>query len=109
MINTWSQPCWPQHWGDDANEFKSERSTEQPDDVRRLRSFAFGAEPLYCLSHHLAMAEMKAVTSRTLLKCRVTLCSESPRNGEILTISSNLIHYIIRQPIKLAFTAITHL
>uniref|UniRef100_A0A6G1SMP5 Cytochrome P450 3A9 n=1 Tax=Aceria tosichella TaxID=561515 RepID=A0A6G1SMP5_9ACAR len=120
IASIWSLHRWQKYWGADVSSFRPERFGEPNSGGGQwssLRFFAFGDGPRYCIGKHLAMAEIKAIASRLLVKYRVSLCANSPPptpthegGGEgIKTISPNLIHFIIEHPIKLAFTKITNL
>ena len=100
----WSIHRSSHFWGQDSNLFRPERFGE-PTDQPACRFFAFAIGPRHCIGQNLAMAQMRAILSRIIIKYRVSLCSRSPR--EIDIVSPNMIHFIINHPIKLAFTEVS--
>jgi len=94
-----------EYWGQDEAVFRPERFGELK--LHPAQYFAFGLGPRYCIGTNLAMAEMRAIVPRLLLKYRVDLCSTSPTF--IDATSPNMIHMIIEGQINLKFTEISSL
>lgn len=105
--SVWSIHRWPEYWGDDVESFRPERFGEPASNelVNSMRFFGFGGGPRYCIGKSLALAEIRAITTRLLVRYRITTCPTTPE--KIDGISPNMIHTIIRHPMDLAFTEIS--
>lgn len=96
---------WPDYWGEDVESFRPERFSELS--MHPAQYFAFGLGPRYCIGQNLALAELRAIVPRLLLKYRVQFCDSTP--NPIAAISPNLIHMIIEGKVTLKFTQISNL
>lgn len=76
-LNPYSMNRYEKLWGPDAEQFKPERYQE---DARHPAQHAtFGLGPRNCVGYHLAMLEMKMITSRLILNYDIRLCDSSPK------------------------------
>lgn len=95
---------WKDYWGDDAEKFIPERF-ENKSLTRQI--FSFGIGPRNCLGMNLAMAELRAIITRILVKYRIEECETTP--AFLPSITPNMIHMILEGKINLKFTEITSL
>lgn len=96
---------WKEYWGPDVEEFRPERFGEIK--LHPAQYFAFGIGPRYCIGTNLALAELKTIASKLLLRYHifrgVDLADELP------SISPNMIHFILEGQINLQFEEIKSL
>lgn len=88
------------YWGADTDNFRPERFGELGQ-LHPAQYFAFGIGPRYCLGMNLALAELRAIIPKLLLKYRVQACQTTPDQLDIT--SPNLIHMIIEGKIEVSF------
>lgn len=89
-----------EYWGQDADQFRPERFGELGQ-LHPAQYFAFGIGPRYCLGMNLALAELRAIVPKLLLRYRVEKCASTPEQLDMS--SPNMIHMIIEGQVEVRF------
>lgn len=99
----WSLHRCQHYWGSDSHQFRPERFRDAK--LHPAQYFAFGIGPRYCLGMSMALAEIRAILPKLLLRYRIESCAGTP--AELDMTSPNLIHMIIEGQIELKFVELS--